>query len=314
LQRTKAHWLLPIISGDNAGSVTGTVGLPASGANGSSISWVTSNSARITTEGVVTRPAVSSGDIVVTLTATIAKGTSSDVKVFSLTVKASGTITPGGTLTDACGNVYHTVRIGTQVWTVENLRTTKYNDGTAITKITSNTTWDSCYYTFIPAYCYYNNTANADSISKFGALYNWYVVHTGKLAPAGWHVPTDSEWEVMQSYLVMHGYNYDGTTDTTNNEIAIALAAKTDWYSDTITGTIGKNLTNNNSSGFSAIPGGYRNYNGYFYLIGNSGSWWSATEFYAASAYYRNLFYVNYNLFTYLNNKGCGFSVRLVRD
>jgi uncharacterized protein (TIGR02145 family) len=94
----------------------------------------------------------------------------------------------------------------------------------------------------IPAYCYYNNTTNADSIKKFGALYNWYTVYTGKLAPAGWHVPTDSEWEVMQSYLVMHGYNYDGTTDTTNNKIAMALAAKTDWYSDTSTGTIGNEL------------------------------------------------------------------------
>jgi uncharacterized protein (TIGR02145 family) len=239
------------------------------------------------------------------------------VKVFSLTVKASGTITPGGTLTDACGNVYHTVRIGTQVWTVENLRTTKYNDGTAITKITSNTTWDSCYYTFIPAYCYYNNTANADSISKFGALYNWYVVHTGKLAPAGWHVPTDSEWEVMQSYLVMHGYNYDGTTDTTNNKIAMALAAKTDWPSDTNTGAPGKNLPKNNSSGFSALPCGDRRSN--FGGIGSVGYLWNATENYVCGLDYssHNLYWLSWPAClppNCPNISSFGFAVRLVRD
>jgi uncharacterized protein (TIGR02145 family) len=135
-----------------------------------------------------------------------------------------------------------------------------------------------------------------------------YVVNTGKLAPTGWHVPTDAEWEVMQSYLVMHGYNYDGTTDTTNNKIAIALAAKTDWYSDTITGTIGKNLTNNNSSGFSALPGGCRSYNGLFYDIGYRGNWWSATE-----AWGRVLIY-DYGIYRYGEAKSSGLSVRLVRD
>jgi uncharacterized protein (TIGR02145 family) len=80
----------------------------------------------------------------------------------------------------------------------ENLRVTKYNDGTAITKITDSAVWYNISYNNLttPAYCFYNNTTNADSIKKFGALYNWYVVDTKKLAPAGWHVPTDSEWEV----------------------------------------------------------------------------------------------------------------------
>jgi len=215
---------------------------------------------------------------------------------------------------DIDGNVYHTVTIGTQVWTVENLRTTKYNDGTSIPLDTSTATWGNL---ATPAYCCYNNMTNADSIKKWGSLYNWYAVNTGKLAPTGWHVPADSEWTVMKNYLVLHEYNYDGTTDTSmNNKIAIALASKTDWYSDTITGTIGNNLTNNNSSGFSAIPGGNRDNSGSFNFIGSGGYWWSATENYASSAYSRRLFYDYYGLgrSSYGNFKSCGFSVRLVKD
>jgi uncharacterized protein (TIGR02145 family) len=138
-------------------------------------------------------------------------------------------IASAGTVTDTDGNVYQAVKIGNQIWTVENLRVTRLNDGTAIPLDTSTVTWDSLWYNSltIPAFCYYNNMTNTDSIKKWGALYNWYAVNTGKLAPKGWHVPTDSEWEVMQSYLVINGYNYDGTTDTTNNKIAMALASQT---------------------------------------------------------------------------------------
>jgi len=218
------------------------------------------------------------------------------------------------TVRDIDGNLYHAVKIGNQVWTVENLRTTKYNDGTVMTNITNSATWVACSSSHTPAYCYYNNTTNADSISKFGALYNWYSIATGKLAPAGWHVPTDAEWEVMQSYLVMHGYNYDGTKDTTENKIAISLASKTDWDADIGAGYTGNNLTNNNSSGFSALPGGYRYSSGSFLSIGIWGLWWSATELSAFFAWYRNIFYYNYILYRNLERESCGFSVRLVRD
>jgi uncharacterized protein (TIGR02145 family) len=131
-------------------------------------------------------------------------------------------IASAGTVTDTDGNVYQTVRIGNQIWTVENLRVARFNDGTAISLDTSTATWDSLWIKgiTIPAYCYYNNMTNTDSITKWGALYNWYAVNTGKLAPKGWHVPTDSEWEVMQNYLVINGYNYDRTTDTTKTLIS----------------------------------------------------------------------------------------------
>jgi uncharacterized protein (TIGR02145 family) len=91
------------------------------------------------------------------------------------------------TVKDADGNVYHTVKIGNQVWTVENLRTTRNNDGSAIPHVTDGTEWAAL---TTPGYCFYDNMSNVDSIKEYGALYNWYAVDTKKLAPAGWHVPS----------------------------------------------------------------------------------------------------------------------------
>jgi hypothetical protein len=105
--------------------------------------------------------------------ATNAAGTSGWSAVGSFTIIILASPVSAGTVTDADGNVYHTVKIGNQVWTVENLRTTKYNDGSSIPLDTSTATW---VYLTTPAYCYYNNTTNAGSINKFGALYNWYTL------------------------------------------------------------------------------------------------------------------------------------------
>ena len=103
----------------------------------------------------------------------------------------------GGTVTDIDGNVYHTVTIGTQTWMVENLKTTKYNDGTAIPLVTDSTAWLNL---TTPGYCWYNNDA-ATYKNTYGALYNWFTVNTSKLAPSGWHVPTDAEWTTLITYL-----------------------------------------------------------------------------------------------------------------
>ena len=223
-----------------------------------------------------------------------------------------------GTVTDTDGNVYQAVRIGNQIWTVENLRVTRFNDGTAIPLDTSTATWDSLWGNgltiSISAYCYFNNITNTDSIKKWGALYNWYTVNTGKLAPKGWHVPTDSEWEVMQNYLVINGHNYDGTTDTTNDKIAMALAAQTDWQAYIGVGTPGNTLTMNNSSGFSALPGGYRNIDGSFNSQGYYGGWWSSTESNASFTWFRSLLYDSVYLYRVNYSKSCVYSVRLVKD
>jgi uncharacterized protein (TIGR02145 family) len=221
-------------------------------------------------------------------------------------------IESAGMVTDTDGNVYHAVKIGTQVWTVENLRVTKYNDGSPIPFDTSTATWS---YATTPKYCFYKNTTNSDSIKNYGALYNWYVVNPQnpkKIAPTGWHVPTDSEWTIMQNYLIANGYNWDGTT--TDNKIAKSLAAKTDWYTYSTTGAIGCDLTLNNRSGFSALPGVSRYSNGDFDNQRGNGEWWSATEGDASSAYYHYLDYGYAKLYRYDVSKSNGFSVRLVRD
>ena len=100
------------------------------------------------------------------------------------------------TVTDVDGNVYHTVKIGTQTWMVENLKTTHYKDNTPITPITDNTLWKNA---ITPGYCWYDNDIN--NKIPYGALYNWYTVNTGKLAPEGWHVPSAAEWQTLIAYL-----------------------------------------------------------------------------------------------------------------
>jgi len=220
-----------------------------------------------------------------------------------------------GTVTDIDGNVYHAIRIGNQVWTVENLRVTKYNDGSAIPLVTEELAWS---FLSTPGYCYFDNTSNTDSIKKWGALYNAYVAsptNSKKIAPAGWHVPTDEEWTILKKYLVLNGYNWDGTTDTSaKDKIAKSLASKTDWNESTIDGAIGNDLTKNNGSGFSAFPVGYRGDNGTFYNLGKFGSWWSSTDNAAGSAWYRFLGWEADRIFRSYTTSGSGFSLRLVRD
>ncbi len=215
-------------------------------------------------------------------------------------------------MTDIEGNVYKTVKIGNQWWIAENLRTTKYNDGTAIPLVTDSAAWVDL---TTPGYCYYNNTTNPDSIKKFGALYSWHTVDTKKLAPEGWHVPNYADWDTLQNYLIANGYNWDGTTD--GNKIAKSLAAQTDWAIDTFgiyMGSIGDNLTKNNKSGYSGLPGGFRNIDGKFNRIGSRGNWWSVTEFTASRTAGHYLWNHTENLYFSDFAKTCGFSVRLVKD
>ena len=105
---------------------------------------------------------------------------------------------------DADRNIYTSVKIGNQVWMKENLRTSKYSDGSPIFNITDNHDWTR-YHWKIGAWCNYDNDSQNDSI--YGKLYNWEAVKTDKLCPTGWHVPTDSEWFVLKVYLAAEGHN-----------------------------------------------------------------------------------------------------------
>jgi uncharacterized protein (TIGR02145 family) len=231
--------------------------------------------------------------------------TNSDTSGIAIKMVASA-----GTVTDEDGNVYQTVRIGNQEWTVENLRVTKYNDGSPIPLNASITPWNL---DTTPKYCFYQNTTNLDSIKKYGALYNYYVVNTGKLAPAGWHVPTDTEWTVLENHLIAIGYNWDGTI--TNNKIAKSMAAKTDWNTiNANTGTVGFDLTKNNRSGFSGLPGGLRAYDGRFLDKSIYSFWWSAGKI-DAPIFGRSL-RTNDDFLRRGDddNHNYGYSVRLVKD
>ncbi len=213
-----------------------------------------------------------------------------------------------GSMSDQEGNMYKTVTIGTQVWMAENLRTTIYNDGTAIPNVSDDTEWTNL---STGAYCNYNNTAS--NVTTYGRLYNWYAVNTNKLAPSGWHVPTDAEWTTLEDYLMGNGYNYDSTT--TGNKYAKALASTSGWTSWTDIGVPGNAdyPAHRNETGFSALPGGYRFYDGLFYDIGDNGEWWSASD-YLTFAYYRQIRYCDNFLYRDYYFKFCGGSVRCIRD
>lgn len=197
-----------------------------------------------------------------------------------------------GTITDIDGNVYHTVTIGTQVWMVENLKVTHYRNGDSIPNITDGTEWGSLK---TGAYCNYNNDPN--NAGTYGRLYNWYVViDSRKICPAGWHVTTYRDWEILETYL--------GGVPIAGGKIK--EAGTEHWESPNIGAT--------NTSGFTALPGGYRRFTGNFFFIGYYGYWWSTRSYDINNAWYNYLGYIYSNLNRYYYSKTLGFSIRCVMD
>ena len=224
----------------------------------------------------------------VTLTVTNSYGSDTETKSNYITV---GEKCPS-TVTDYDGNVYNTVQIGNQCWMTENLKTTKYNDGTDIPFISDGIEWGNL---SSHAYCWYNNSAvNAQT---YGVLYNWYTVNNGNLCPTGWHVPTDDEWYILTDYL--GGESIAGGK--------LKESGTMHWESPNTGAT--------NETGFTALPGGYRGTEGSFAFIGLNGHWWSATEDFDIFAWSRRIYHdssiVDRN---YSCNKRHGFSVRCLRD
>jgi uncharacterized protein (TIGR02145 family) len=203
-----------------------------------------------------------------------------------------------GSVTDIDNNVYNTITIGSQVWMVENLKTTKYKDGVSIPNVTSS--WFNLQ---SGAYCWYNNNP-ASFKNIYGALYNGYAVTTGKLAPQGWHVPTDSEWSILINYL------------------GGRLVASSKLREAGISHWATPNTGATNESGFTALPGGLKLYAGGaggidFYDINTWGYWWSSTMFGSTNVKYRSLAYSGaFNgeedgSANFIRN---GFSVRCIKD
>ena len=201
-------------------------------------------------------------------------------------------------ITDIDGTLYKTVNIGTQQWMAENLKVTKYNDGTDIPNITDNVLW---YNNTTGAWAYYNN--DAANNEKYGKLYNWYTVSPTKngdknVCPTGWHVPSDAEWKVLTDYL--------GGTNVAGSKMK--EVGTTNWTSPNIDAT--------NTSLFTGLPGGYRQpYPGDYIDIGNSGSWWSYSgEDNTSGSWFRGLNYSNGKAVTGTYYKVAGLSVRCLRD
>lgn len=200
---------------------------------------------------------------------------------------------------DIDGNKYKTVKIGTQTWLSENLKTTTYNDGTPIPLVKSYDAWAEL---STPAFCWYGN----DSTNKedYGALYNWYAVNKKKLCPKGWHVPSDKEWTELRSYL----------GDKGDAGKALKESGTSHWKNP--------NSDASNSTGFSGLPGGYRDFKGPFNLIRTDAYWWSSTESYwyihpdSASniSFYTNLRYDDHDLFRSVTDKSFGLCVRCLMD
>lgn len=214
------------------------------------------------------------------------------------------------TVTDTSGNVYHTITLGSQTWMIENLKTTKYNDGTDIPLVTVATDWAAM---TTPAFCWYKND-EANYGATCGALYNWYAVNSGKLCPKGWHVPTDDEWTVLETYLIFNAYNFDGTT--AGNKYAKALASTSNWDPSPNEGAVGntdfpakRNVTN-----FTGVPAGCRAVDGGFAYYTFYAFWWSTSLNDASSVWDRGLYshsnYVARSSYGFRN----GFSVRCLKD
>ena len=205
-------------------------------------------------------------------------------------------------VTDIDGNIYHTIKIGTQTWMVENLKTTKYRNGDLIPNVTDNT-WSKLN---SGAYCVYNNSSTNDLM--YGKLYNFYAVSDIRnIAPKGWHVPSDAEFTILLNYVSFYIGN--------SISIAKSLASTNEWTNSTYYGVTGCDLSLNNSSGFSALPGGYRDSKGNFVKqIGNYCAFASSTTVGSNWVYER---YIRYDISTIIKDASelnGGYSIRCLKD
>lgn len=195
-------------------------------------------------------------------------------------------------LTDQEGNLYKTIVIGAQEWMAENLKTSSYLNGDPIVNITDNTQWANL---STGAWCYYEN--NQLNECPYGKLYNWYAVSDPRnICPLGWHVPSLEDWSILSEFLggdLIAG----GSLKSTGNSY---------WYPPNEGAT--------NTSGFSALPGGIKYFDGQNLSIGGIGWWWSSTEFSADAGYQRSLQHFDSTFTNASDNKRMGYSVRCIKD
>jgi uncharacterized protein (TIGR02145 family) len=212
------------------------------------------------------------------------------------------------TINDIDNNPYTAVTIGTQVWMVENLKITHYRNGDIIgttTPATLNTSIEST-----PKYQWASN-GDETNVQTYGRLYTWYAVNDSrKIAPVGWHIPTQTEWETLIGYLINNGFG----AENSKYDIAGSLAAKSAWNTSNMVGSIGYNLTKNNNTGFTAYPGGYRLHSGEIAGFGISANWWTSSEYNTDAGVAKGMYFDQGYLTTINFVKKYGYSVRCLRD
>lgn len=208
----------------------------------------------------------------------------------------------------ACGTLLaQGVTIGNQVWMVKNLDVAKFRNGENIPKASSAHEWLQAAENHRAAWCWYEN----DSVkgAKYGSLYNWYaVVDIRGLCPAGWHVPTDNDWQLLIKHLDPAADTLDCCKNAAGSkmkELATIYSGK-DGYS--------KNKDAHSSSGFQGLPGGIRDVLGEFDYLNQKGEWWTSTETRFPNAWSRGMDFTMEGVFRGNSTKICGFSVRCLRD
>ena len=222
-----------------------------------------------------------------------------------------------GTVSDIDGNAYVTIEIGTQVWMAENLKVSHYPDGTPITQISDEAEWNDMT-PDVQAYCWYDNLTEYSDTS--GALYTWAAAMNGELSsdtvpsgvqgvcPDGWHLPSDAEWKILEMFLGMTQAdvdNYDWRGSDEGGQLKETGFSNWEF----------PNTGGSNTSGFTAVPGGFRSAKGLFYSVDQYAAFWSSkAEEEADNALYRTLHYDREQVYRQYNDMRLGLSVRCLKD
>ncbi len=232
-----------------------------------------------------------------------------------------------GTVTDIDGNTYRTVSIGNQVWMAENLRTTRYNDGTTLLSGLPDDEWAI---TTEGAYAVYPHGnvkgiySKAEMVKAYGKLYNWYsVVDESRLCPKGWRVPSDDDWRNLVFYLIAT-YNLSNEWEDIKgigNALKSYRQVETSPFEDYAGNLLehprwnySHNHYGTDKFNFSALPAGGRYSKGVFSHIGNAALWWSSTEKSNTHAWGRSIGYYHGGIYRFSAKKNIGFSVRCLQN
>jgi uncharacterized protein (TIGR02145 family) len=217
-----------------------------------------------------------------------------------------------GVTTDQNGNSFEWIKYEDQYWSIDNAEVETYRDGTPIPQVTDPTQWSNL---TTGAWCYINND------SAKSKVYNWFAIagiHDNdentpnkEFAPEDWEVPSDAQWTILENILITNGYNYNGVTD--GEFLAKAMASNEGWNdASNNTGAIGNQQQTNNTSGFNAVPTGFREPNGAFNAIGNTSSIWTSSSVDSAKSINRDLWYMRSYIQNYNTYHNYGLSVRFV--